>query len=114
MESTEFVPPVDESPVDEKPVHWKGTQEQDEAYLESRESGDVSTLYVKETNELFGGTITIVLEDGSKRGQVTVAKGLLHGEEILWGEDGEILERNRYENGKLVAEEISPAPKENQ
>lgn len=111
--STEFVPPAPEKPIDEKPVHWKGTQEQVEAYLESRESGDVSTLYVKESDELFEGIITIVLEDGSKRGQVPVVKGLLHGEELLWGEDGEILERNRYENGKLVAEEISPAPKEN-
>ncbi|MFP6901189.1 MAG: hypothetical protein VCA36_09615 [Opitutales bacterium] len=113
VEPVEFVSPLPEKPIENKPTHWKGTQEQVEAYLESRENGEISILQVKESGELFEGTLTIVLDDGRKRGQVTVVKGLLHGEEILWGEDGEILERNRYENGKLVAEEISPAPERN-
>lgn len=84
-------------------VNWKGTQEQAEDYFESREiNDDLSALHVKETGEAFEGTITILLENGNKQGQVTVVKGLLHGEEILWGDDGSVLERNRYENGKLL------------
>ncbi len=105
-EPVEIAPPPTE--IKENVTAWKGTQEEAENYLESRERGEVSALHVKETGKPFEGTIIIVLEDGSKQGQVTVVGGLLHGEEILWGKDGEILERNRYENGKLVAEEIIP------
>ncbi len=100
--------PATEETKEPTAIHWKGTQEQAEAFLELREVGEISTLHIKETGEPFVGTITIVLEDGSRQGRVTVVDGLLHGEEILWGEDGEILERNRYENGELFAEEIVP------
>ena len=61
----------------------------------------------------FEGTITIVRENGEKQGKVTVVNGLLHGEEIVWGEDGKIIERNRYENGKLMEENVSPAVQPN-
>ncbi len=109
-------PEPEPTPVEPKqPVgeNWKGTQEQAEAYFESRDRGEVSALHSKENGEAFEGTITIVLDDGAKRGQVTVVNGLLHGEEILWGDDGKVMERNRYENGKLIEEQIVPQPEKN-
>ena len=83
------------------------------AYFEPRARGEVSAIHVKETGEPFEGTITILLANGRKRGQVPVVNGLLHGEEILWGDEGETLERNRYENGKLIEERIFPQPEKN-
>ena len=80
-----------------------------QALFESIEKeGNVAALHVKETGAAFEGTITIVRENGEKQGKVTVVNGLLHGEEIVWGEDGKIIERNRYENGKLMEENVSP------
>ena len=121
VEPIEPVPPVetpDPAPTPEEPTqpaseNWKGTQEQAEAHFESRDRGEVSALHLKETGEAFDGTITIMLDDGGKRGQVTVVNGLLHGEEILWGDDGNVIERNRYENGKLIEEQIVPQPEKN-
>jgi len=93
---------------------WEGTEPQAKVYFESIEKeGNVSALHVKETGAAFEGTITIVRENGEKQGKVTVVNGLLHGEEIVWGEDGKIIERNRYENGKLMEENVSPAVQPN-
>lgn len=88
---------------------WEGTEPEAKVYFESIEKeGNVAALHVKETGAAFEGTITIVRENGEKQGKVTVVNGLLHGEEIVWGEDGKIIERNRYENGKLMEENVSP------
>ena len=94
-------------------INWSGTEKDSLSYFEPRIRGEVDAIHVKGTGEPFEGTITILLDNGSKRGQVSVVNGLLHGEEILWGEDGKVMERNRYENGKLIEEQIVPQPAEN-
>jgi hypothetical protein len=107
------VPPSTPAPPEQTIVDWSGTEEQSMTYFEPQARGNVSAIHVKETGKPFEGTITILLDNGQKRGQVPVVNGLLNGEEILWGDDGNVIERNRYENGKLIEEQIFPQPEKN-
>ena len=77
---------------------------QAENYFESKLIEDIDVVHVRQTGQPFTGKFVILRDDGSLKGEASVVDGRLHGEEIIFDTSGKVMERNRWENGKLKQE----------
>ncbi len=60
------------------------------------------TLYIRETEELYNGTITALDDKGQKEAVLRYSDGKYHGTISKWNETGTLWEEAEFDRGKLV------------
>ena len=60
-------------------------------------------LFIRETEELYSGTITALDDEGKKEAILRFSKGKYHGTISKWDEEGNLWEESEFDRGTLVA-----------
>lgn len=72
-------------------------------------AGDPSrdgTLFIRETEELYTGTVTAIDDSGKKEAELNFKEGKWDGAIIKWDLEGNIWEKSEFAGGKLIGFEI--------
>lgn len=83
---------------------WRGTTSQAENYFENQLIGGIDVVHVKKSGQPFTGKFVILRDNGSLKGMASLVNGKLHGEEIVYDNSGNVIERNNWQNGRLPEE----------
>ena len=82
------------------PADWIGTKTEAEATFETFFIDGFDTILDRLTGVPFSGKMRVLAEDGKAKGEVNFLNGRLHGEEIFYNENGDVVERNFWTNGQ--------------
>ena len=82
-------------------VVWRGTTSQAENYFENQVIGGIDVVHIKKTGQPFTGKFVILRDNGSLKGMASLVNGKLHGEEVVYDNSGNVIERNNWQNGRL-------------
>ena len=85
----------------EDEVVWRGTTSQAENYFENQVIGGIDVVHIKKTGQPFTGKFVILRDNGSLKGMASLVNGKLHGEEVVYDNAGNVIERNNWQNGRL-------------
>ena len=82
-------------------LEWRGTAEEAERAFTTSLEDEVDVVRDRESKKTITGHLTILDTNGKPQGKVELKDGKLHGEEIFYDEDGNIVEENYWIEGKL-------------
>ena len=82
-------------------LEWRGTVEEAERAFTISLEDEVDVVRDRESKKSITGYLTILDTNGKPGGKVELKDGKLHGEEIFYDEDGNIVEENYWIEGKL-------------
>ena len=82
-------------------LEWRGTAEEAERAFTTSLEDEVDVVRDRESKKTITGYLTILDTNGKPQGKVELKDGKLHGEEIFYDEDGNIVEENYWIEGKL-------------
>ncbi len=80
---------------------WTGTPKEAEISFDTKLVNGIDTVFEKGTNQPFSGKMIILNDLGSKNGELELKNGKMHGEELYF-ENGELTEKNLWENGRFI------------
>ena len=81
-------------------LEWRGTVEEAERAFTTSLEDEVAVVRDRESKTITG-TLTIVGSNGNLQGKVELKEGKLHGEEIFYDKDGNIVEENYWIEGSF-------------
>ena len=80
---------------------WTGTPKEAEISFDTKLVNGIDTVFEKGTNQPFSGKMIILNDLGNKNGELELKNGKMHGEELYF-ENGELTEKNLWENGRFI------------
>ena len=80
---------------------WTGTPEEAEGTFNTKLIDGIDTVFDRQTNQTFSGKMIILNASGNKNGELELKNGRMHGEELYF-ENGNLTEKNLWENGKFI------------
>jgi len=83
---------------------WVGTVSEAEIFFITDLVDGIDTVHYRSTGIPFSGCMRIVNERGQAQGEVNLDNGRLHGEEIFFDANGEIMERNFWADGRPIGQ----------
>lgn len=81
---------------------WTGTVAEAEAYFITELIDGFDTVRLRASGIKFSGRLRIVNSAGQAKGDVNLLNGRMHGEEIFYNDQGEVVEKNYWENGRPI------------
>lgn len=81
---------------------WTGTVTEAESYFITELIDGFDTVRLRASGIPFSGRMQIVNSAGMAKGEVNLLNGRMNGEEIFYNEQGEVVERNYWESGRLI------------
>ena len=82
------------------PADWVGTKAEAEATFETFFIDGFDTILDRLNGVPFSGRMRVLDEDGNAKGEVNFLNGRLHGEEIFYNGNGDVVERNFWSNDR--------------
>lgn len=83
---------------------WTGTVSEAESFFITELIDGLDTVRLRSNGTPFSGKMRIMSQSGQAQGEVNLLNGRMHGEEIFYGDSGDIVERNLWENGRQVGQ----------
>ena len=83
---------------------WTGTVSEAESFFITELIDGLDTVRLRSNGIPFSGKMRIMNQSGQAQGEVNLLNGRMHGEEIFYGESGDIVEKNFWENGRQVGQ----------
>ena len=80
---------------------WTGTVREAEIAFQTKLIEGIDTVFDRKTDRRFSGKMEIVDSSGVKKGELELVNGRMNGEELFY-ENGELVEKYLWENGKFV------------
>ena len=80
---------------------WSGTVREAEIAFQTKLIEGIDTVFDRKTDRRFSGKMEIVDSSGVKKGELELVNGRMNGEELFY-ENGELVEKYLWENGKFV------------
>jgi len=91
-----------EAMIEPKAPTWAGTVSEAEIFFITDLIDGIDTVHYRSSGIPFSGCMRIINDQGQAQGEVNLLNGRLHGEEIFFDANGEVIERNFWANGRPI------------